>query len=171
MSASDNSVRRRTSNFLISARMDCSAEGLTAGLNPEQVCVRETSESKPADYAASFQRSRPRLLTAAAWSGLRPAPESRFRRAYLHLLRSCTTAVIRSCSLLSICLCSTLIPNKSNRVTLHSFSKRAYKGRNVIERCFCRLKDFRRVATRYDKLARNFMAAVHLAAIVAFWIN
>ena len=62
-----------------------------------------------------------------------------------------------------------VIPNKSNRVTLHSFSKRAYKGRNVIERCFCRLKDFRRVATRYDKLARNFLAAVHLAAIVAYW--
>jgi len=56
-------------------------------------------------------------------------------------------------------------------VTLHAFSKRAYKGRNVIERCFCRLKDFRRVATRYDKLARNFLAAVHLAAIVAYWIN
>ena len=48
-----------------------------------------------------------------------------------------------------------IIPNKSNRVTLHSFSKRAYKGRNVIERCFCRLKDFRRVAIRYDKLART----------------
>ncbi|UPJ26330.1 IS5 family transposase [Bradyrhizobium sp. CW1] len=64
-----------------------------------------------------------------------------------------------------------VIPNKSNRVTLHSFSKRLYKGRNVIERCFCRLKDFRRVATRYDKLARNFLAAVHLAALVAYWIN
>src|SRR5204862_5592842 len=64
-----------------------------------------------------------------------------------------------------------VIPHKSNRVTLHSFSKRAYKGRNVIERCFCRLKDFRRVATRYDKLARNFLAAVHLAAVVAYWIN
>jgi transposase len=61
-----------------------------------------------------------------------------------------------------------VIPNKSNRVTLYSFSKRAYKGRNVIERCFCRLKDFRRVATRYDKLARNFLAAVHLAAIVVY---
>ena len=64
-----------------------------------------------------------------------------------------------------------IIPNKSNWITLHSFSRRAYKGRNVIERCFCRLKDFRRVATRYDKLARNFLAAVHLAAIVAYWIN
>lgn len=63
-----------------------------------------------------------------------------------------------------------VIPNKSNRVVLHPFSKRAYKGRNVIERCFCRLKDFRRIATRYDKLARNFLAAVHLAAIVAYWL-
>jgi transposase len=39
-----------------------------------------------------------------------------------------------------------VIPNKSNRVVIHRFN-RAYKGRNVIERCFCRLKDFRRVAT------------------------
>jgi len=39
---------------------------------------------------------------------------------------------------------------------LHRFSKRAYEGRNVIERCFCRFNDFRRVATRYDKLARKF---------------
>jgi len=64
-----------------------------------------------------------------------------------------------------------VIPNKSNRVALHRFSKQAYKGRNVIERCFCRLKDFRRIATRYDKLARNFLAAVQLAALVAYWIN
>jgi transposase len=64
-----------------------------------------------------------------------------------------------------------VIPNKSNRVVIHPFNKRVYKGRNVIERCFCRLKDFRRIATRYDKLARNFLAAVHLAAIVAYWIN
>jgi transposase len=64
-----------------------------------------------------------------------------------------------------------VIPNKSNRVVIHRFSKRAYKGRDVIKRCFCRLKDFRRIATRYDKVARNFLAAVHLAAIVAYWIN
>jgi len=60
-----------------------------------------------------------------------------------------------------------VIPNKSNRVVRHRFDKRAYKGRNVIERSFCRLKDFRRIATRYDKLARNFLASVHIAAIVA----
>ena len=64
-----------------------------------------------------------------------------------------------------------VIPNKSNRTALHRFNKRAYKGRNVIERCFCRLKDFRRIATRYDKLARNFLAAIHIAALVAYWIN
>jgi transposase len=64
-----------------------------------------------------------------------------------------------------------VIPNKSNRVKLHRFNKRAYKGRNVIERMFCRLKDFRRIATRYDKLARNFLAGVHIAALVAYWLN
>src|SRR5512144_184751 len=64
-----------------------------------------------------------------------------------------------------------VIPNKSNRMALHRFNKRAYRGRNVIERCFCRLKDFRRIATRYDKLARNFLAAIQLAALVAYWIN
>jgi transposase len=64
-----------------------------------------------------------------------------------------------------------VIPNRSNRVAIHRFDKRAYKGRNVIERTFCRLKDFRRIATRYDKLARNFLAAVHIAALVAYWLN
>lgn len=64
-----------------------------------------------------------------------------------------------------------VIPNKSNVVALHHFDQNAYKGRNVIERCFCRLKDFRRIATRYDKLARNFLAAIHLAALVAYWLN
>jgi transposase len=64
-----------------------------------------------------------------------------------------------------------VIPNKANRVKFHRFDKRAYKGRNVIERTFCRLKDFRRIATRYDKLARNFLAAVQIAALVAYWLN
>jgi transposase len=64
-----------------------------------------------------------------------------------------------------------VILNKSNRVNRHRLSKRAQMGRNVIERRFRRLKDFRRVATRYDKLARNVLASVHLAALVAYWIN
>src|ERR1700689_777553 len=64
-----------------------------------------------------------------------------------------------------------VIPGKSNRKKRIRHDKEAYKGRNVIERCFCRLKDWRRIATRYDKLARNFLAAVHLAALVAYWLN
>ena len=63
-----------------------------------------------------------------------------------------------------------VIPNKSNRVVIHPFNKRAYKGRNVIERCFCRLKDFRRIATRYDRNAVNFLAAVCIAATVSYWL-
>jgi transposase len=46
----------------------------------------------------------------------------------------------------------------------------AVRGRNAIERMFCRLKDWRRIATRYDKLAANFLAAVHIAAIVTYWL-
>jgi putative transposase len=45
------------------------------------------------------------------------------------------------------------------------FDKTAYKGRSVIERAFSHLKDWRRVATRYDKLARNFRATVILAIV------
>jgi transposase len=63
-----------------------------------------------------------------------------------------------------------VIPGKSNRKKRVRYDKEAYKKRNVIERCFCRLKDFRRIATRYDKLARNFLSAVCLVAVVAFWI-
>ena len=56
-----------------------------------------------------------------------------------------------------------VIPNKSNRVALHRFNKRAYKGRNVIERCFCRIKDFRRIATRYDKTVASYASFVAIA--------
>ena len=44
-------------------------------------------------------------------------------------------------------------------------------GRNVIERAFSHLKDWRRVATRYDKLARNYRATVTLAILFRWWIN
>ena len=63
-----------------------------------------------------------------------------------------------------------VIPNKSNRRQPHPFNKTRYKGRNVIERMFGRLKDFRRVATRYDKNAENFLAALCLAALICYWI-
>ena len=63
-----------------------------------------------------------------------------------------------------------VIPGKSNRKKRIRHDKQAYKGRNVVERCFCRLKDFRRIATRYDKLARNFFSALCFVATLAYWL-
>jgi transposase len=63
-----------------------------------------------------------------------------------------------------------VIPNRSNRKQPFSFNKRLYKLRWRIESAFSRLKDFRRVATRYDKLARNYLASVCLAAAPVRWI-
>ena len=63
-----------------------------------------------------------------------------------------------------------VIPNRSNRKRRFSFSKRLYKLRWRIENAFNRLKDFRRIATRYDKLARNYLASVCLVAALVWWI-
>jgi transposase len=63
-----------------------------------------------------------------------------------------------------------VIPNKINRKRALPFNKRAYKLRWLVEAAFNRLKDFRRVATRYDRLARNYLASVCLAAALAWWI-
>jgi len=62
-----------------------------------------------------------------------------------------------------------VIPNNPTRKRKHPFDEQAYKARNVIERMFCRLKDWRRIATRYDKLAINFAAAIAIAAIIIWW--
>lgn len=62
------------------------------------------------------------------------------------------------------------IPPKSNRRWRNCFSPSLYRDRNAIERMFGRLKDYRRVATRYDRLATNFLATVCLAAIVSYWL-
>jgi transposase len=62
------------------------------------------------------------------------------------------------------------IPPKINRRFKPPFSPVLYRSRNAIERMFGRLKDFRRIATRYDKLAANFLAAVHLAATICYWL-
>ena len=45
----------------------------------------------------------------------------------------------------------------------------AYIGRNRIKRAFCRLKDWRHFATRYDKLAINFQSAIEIAAVILWW--
>ena len=63
-----------------------------------------------------------------------------------------------------------IIPGRRSRKCPIRHDERRYRDRWRIEAAFCRLKDFRRVATRYDKLALNFLSAVVLAAIIAFWI-
>ena len=60
-----------------------------------------------------------------------------------------------------------LSPDKRKR--LHPFDEPRYRARNLIERMFCRLKDWRRIATRYDKLAVTFISAIHLAAVLTWW--
>jgi len=63
-----------------------------------------------------------------------------------------------------------VIPPKSNRKRSRGFDKHLYKSRHLVENFFARLKQFRAIATRYDKTARNFLAAVYLAASV-IWLN
>jgi transposase len=62
-----------------------------------------------------------------------------------------------------------VIPGRRTRRQPVQYDLSRYKDRWRIEAAFCRLKDFRRVATRYDKLAANFASAVALASVVAFW--
>jgi transposase len=63
-----------------------------------------------------------------------------------------------------------VIPPKANRKTGRSFDRHLYKARHLIENFFAKLKQFRAIATRYDKTARNFLGAIHLAA-AAIWLN
>ena len=63
-----------------------------------------------------------------------------------------------------------VIPGRANRKRQIIYDKARYKERHRIENAFCRLKDFRRVATRYDKLANNFLSAVALAALLSYWL-
>lgn len=64
----------------------------------------------------------------------------------------------------------TNIPPKANRKRKNCFSPFLYRNRNAIERMFCRLKDFRRFTTRYDRSATNFLAAVYIAATISYWL-
>jgi transposase len=66
--------------------------------------------------------------------------------------------------------CTPVIPPKSNRVHALRFSKRKYKSRNLVERCINKLKQFRHIATRYDRHASAFLAMAKLAA-VRLWLR
>ena len=63
-----------------------------------------------------------------------------------------------------------VIPNRSNATKKTYCPKRFYRRRHKIENFFCRIKDWRRIATRYDKLARNFLAAADLVGSL-YWIK
>jgi transposase len=76
----------------------------------------------------------------------------------------------------------TVIPQRSDQVAHRAarssrggrapaFDRETYKGRNVVERAFGRLKQWRGIATRYDKHARNYRAGIILGAIVLFWLR
>ncbi|MGR3247834.1 MAG: IS5 family transposase [Paracoccus sp. (in: a-proteobacteria)] len=62
-----------------------------------------------------------------------------------------------------------VIPSTRSRKKPIPHDVAAYRARNRIERAFCRLKDWRRIATRYDKLAANFASAVAIAATIIWW--
>jgi transposase len=62
-----------------------------------------------------------------------------------------------------------IIPSTTSRRTPYPLDRRIYRRRNVIERLFGRLKNWRRIATRYDRHAQNYLAAIALVAIVAEW--
>ena len=57
-----------------------------------------------------------------------------------------------------------VIPSKRHRKETRTYDKELYKARHLIENFFCKLKQFRAIATRYDKTAQNFLAAIYLAA-------
>ena len=66
--------------------------------------------------------------------------------------------------------CQAVIPPKSNRTEQREYDKEMYKWRHLIENLFQKLKQYRAIATRYDKTAGNFLGAIYLAASV-IWLH
>lgn len=66
--------------------------------------------------------------------------------------------------------CEAVIPPKSNRKMPREYDKVLYQARHLIENFFAKLKQYRAIATKYDKKARNFLGGVYLAAIMV-WLN
>jgi transposase len=63
-----------------------------------------------------------------------------------------------------------VIPPRANRKNQRAYDRERYQTRHRIENFFCQLKQFRALATRYDKTARNFLAAIYLVA-ATIWLN
>lgn len=62
------------------------------------------------------------------------------------------------------------IPPTANRKVQHAYDKQLYRQRHKIENLFARLKDWRRISTRYDRCAHTFMSAITIAATFCFWL-
>ncbi|MBK1649176.1 IS5 family transposase [Rhabdochromatium marinum] len=73
-------------------------------------------------------------------------------------------AAERVLDVLEACGAIAVIPPKRNRLVQRAYDKELYKARHLIENFFSKIKQFRAIATRYDKLSRNFLAGVHLAS-------
>ncbi|WP_366944465.1 transposase [uncultured Psychrobacter sp.] len=63
-----------------------------------------------------------------------------------------------------------VIPSKCHRLQPRDFDKELYKARHLIENFFAKIKQYRAIATRYDKLASHFLSAIHLVSCVV-WLN
>lgn len=63
-----------------------------------------------------------------------------------------------------------VIPPRRNRKQPRDYDKELYKARHLVENFFAKLKQYRAIATRYDKRSRNFLGAIYLAASV-IWLN
>jgi len=66
--------------------------------------------------------------------------------------------------------CEAVVPPKKNRINPTEYDKDLYKSRHLIENFFAKLKQYRAIATRYDKIAQNFLGAIYLVAAV-IWLN
>ena len=66
--------------------------------------------------------------------------------------------------------CTAVIPCKSNRKQPRTYDRVWYKARHLIENFFAKLKQYRAIATRYDKTARNFLGGIYLAASI-IWLT
>jgi transposase len=63
-----------------------------------------------------------------------------------------------------------VIPPRANRNFQYPYDKALYRERNLIERMFCRLKDFRRIATRFDRNLKSYLAALSIVAALVWWL-
>jgi transposase len=119
---------------------------------PSRRLLRNSPPGNGSATIAAPRPSCPRCRTPKPWSPTRASRRDRFRQA------------------LSELKISPCIPRRKNRKAPTPYDAKIYQQRNLVERMFGRLKDWRRIATRYDRSAHTFMSAICIAATVMFWL-